>query len=331
MRFADHLALARLPYFDVVGGRLVVDPALGPVIDTHTHLALAYGPPSSLDLGRGGPAARHYLPLARPLDLERYALQNMTRADVRRMKLDLTLASITPWGLRRTHTTVNLLREMKELGVARAVLLPIELPLLSRNTAAYLRAAAPHQQLICFGSVHPLARGALRELDRQREAGARGIKLHPPVQLVRPDHPRAMKLYRRCAAHRLPVFWHCGPVGEEPRASRRRAQVALYERPIAEVPGATFVLGHSGALQMERALALANRYSNAWLDLSSQALANVRRIVERGPRDRLVFGSDWPFYHQAVALAKVLLATEGDTGLRRQELWYNAARLLTRR
>ena len=77
----------------------------------------------------------------------------------------------------------------------------------------------------------------------------------------------------------------------------------------------------------EEALGLAQRYPNAYLEISSQGLANVRRMVEEAPPDRVLFGSDWPFYHQAPSIAKALLATEGEPGLRRALLWENAARL----
>jgi predicted TIM-barrel fold metal-dependent hydrolase len=40
-----------------------------------------------------------------------------------------------------------------------------------------------------------------------------------------------------------------------------------------------------------------------------------------------MMGSDWPFYHLALPLAKVLLATEGAPEVRRQVLHDNAARL----
>lgn len=40
--FADVHGLASLSWFDVAHGRLVMDPAQGPVIDVHTHLANAF-------------------------------------------------------------------------------------------------------------------------------------------------------------------------------------------------------------------------------------------------------------------------------------------------
>ena len=146
--------------------------------------------------------------------------------------------------------------------------------------------------------------------------------------MVRPDNARAMRLYRLCGARRLPVLWHCGPVDIEPAAGRRRSQVRLYEPAIAETPETTFILGHSGALQMELALDLAQRYPNVYLDLACQSLGAIRRILEEGPAERILFGSDWPFYHQSLTLAKVLIASEGAPELRRRVLYDNAARLL---
>jgi predicted TIM-barrel fold metal-dependent hydrolase len=46
-----------------------------------------------------------------------------------------------------------------------------------------------------------------------------------------------------------------------------------------------------------------------------------------GP-DRLLYGTDWPFYHLAATLAKVLLVTRDRTDIRDAILRGNALRLL---
>jgi uncharacterized protein len=230
--------------------------------------------------------------------------------------------------MRATHTLPNLLHEMADLGIVHSILHAIDYPLISCNAETWLALAAGRRDVTVFGSVHPFGPFMATHLDRQVKKGARGVKVHPAVQLVGPEHPRAQRLYQLCGERRLPVFFHCGPVGIEPEAGRRRSQVNRYEPALAEHPETTFVLGHSGALQWEAGLDLACRYPNAWLDLASQSLGAIRTILERGPADRLVLGSDWPFYHQATAVAKVLLATEGDPALRRRVLHDNAARLL---
>ncbi len=77
------------------------------------------------------------------------------------------------------------------------------------------RATAENDGVLCFGSVHPFDPTFERRLDAQKAMGARGVKIHPAVQLVRPDHPRAMKVYRACGARDLPILIHCGPVDIE--------------------------------------------------------------------------------------------------------------------
>lgn len=329
LQFADHFALSRLPYFEVKDGtRLcLADPSFGPAVDAHTHLALGYGGRMRVDLTRLHPRTEHYLPMGRPLDLDVYMNRNFRPVDLKRLTRDLTWRSVTASGMRRTHTAANLAAEMADLGIVQSAILPIELPYLSRNAEAYLEAARDRDELLPFGSVHPYEWNPIRRLRRQKARGARGVKIHPAVQMIYPQDRRAMRVYRACGQMGLPVIWHCGPVDIEPPAGRRRSQVALYERPIAETPETTFILGHSGALQPDIALDFARRYPNVWLELASQSLSVVRRILETGPVERIMTGSDWPFYHQATSLAKVLLATEGDPGLRHQVLYENAARL----
>ena len=333
MRFETLREVTTLPWFDLAedGKILVVDPEVGPAIDVHTHLALAFlRKPAELDRSRDGQDAQHYLPLDSPHDLEGYANLNFTPEQLTAMRRDLPGTSFDKGEMAKTHTADNLLAEMAGLGIEESILLPIDLPGPSRNAERYLDVASRHDGLSSFGSVHPMRWGMLRHLDRQRELGARGIKFHPAVQLMKPSARRARRLYHACGERCMAVFWHCGPVDIEPPLGRYMSQVRHYERAIAETPGTTFVLGHSGALQIDEGLDLAGRYPNVLLDLSSQSLTNVRRMLDEGFGDRLMFGSDWPFYHQALPLAKVLLATEGDPATRRKVLYDNARTMLER-
>ncbi len=327
-RYADHYALAELPYFEVRDERLVLaDPELGSAIDVHTHLALSYVRKNPVDLWKEHERTQHYLDLSQPLDLEVYINKNFPEPDLKRMKRDLTLKSVTGSGMRVTHTVPNLAREMAELNISHSVLLPIDFPILSHNADAYLDVAAERDDMVTLGSVHPLARKVGDKLEAQKARGARGIKIHPAVQMIAPNHPKAMALYALAGELDLPILWHCGPVGIEPKRGRRLSQLPLYAPAVAENPGTTFVLGHSGALQMEQALALALEHDNVYLEVSCQSLTNVRRILAEAPPDRIMMGSDWPFYHQAPVMAKVLIASEGQPALRRRVLRDNAARL----
>jgi predicted TIM-barrel fold metal-dependent hydrolase len=322
-------ALTQLPWFELRQGRLAVRNAddIGPVVDVHTHLAFAYLRPIQFDLAEAPGPTRHYQPLEAPLDLEVYANKNLRPADIKAMTRELTLGSLSASPMRTTHSAPNLTREMGELGVATSLLLPIDMPAFSHNAENFLEVARTREELVSLGSVHPFARDVRGKLERQKALGARGIKFHPAVQLVPPDHPRALDLFRLCGELGLPVLSHCGPVGIEARLSRRFSQVRRFIRAIDESPGTTFILGHAGALQMEEALAIARRHPNVYLEIASQSLPNVKTILDQAPGERVLFGSDWPFYHQAIPLAKVLLATEGRPALRRRVLWENATEL----
>ena len=100
------------------------------------------------------------------------------------------------------------------------------------------------------------------------------------------------------------------------------------EKPIAENPHTTFILGHAGALQLEAAMELCRKYPNIYMEISSQGLAGVRTLLERGNPDKILLGSDFPFYSAALPIARVLIVTEERRELRRKIFWDNAARLL---
>lgn len=331
--FASTLDLARLPWFEVRGGnRLAVTAEaadeVGPVIDMHTHLAMSYLRKLQVDVTTATPATAHYFPLTLPVDLEGYSNRNFDPGSLFMMQFDLSLLSVTGKGMRTTHTAPNLMREMGDLGIVHSAVLPIDWPVGAQNTDAVLAACADHPELIPFCSVHPARRDVDTPLRRYKAAGAKGVKVHPAVQGIPPDSPKTVHLCGRCGHHGLPVFFHCGPVGIAGKGADARCQVPRYEQVIAEHPETTFVLGHSGALQVDEALDFADRYPNTWFELASLGLEKVRLVLERAPADRIVYGTDWPFYHQSLTLARVLIATEGEPTLRRAVLHDNAARLL---
>lgn len=328
-QFSSSYALAELPWFELRDGRIVRDPDLGPAIDIHTHLALSFIRKDTVDLRSAPRPTEHYLPLDAALDLDVYANRNFTDDHLDSMKRDLGVGGIFgKAGPRDTHTAPNLVSEMDELGVIASVLLPIEFPKISRNAESFLDVAGDYRSLVGFGSVHPFETGYAARLEAQKRAGARGVKIHPAVQMLPPDHPKAIAVYRTCGDLDLPVFWHCGPVDIEGRWGRYCSQLKHYWKAVRECPDTTFVLGHSGALQMDLAIDLINTYPNVYSEIASQGVTNVGRLIEETPPGRLMFGTDWPFYHQGAGLAKVLIATEDEPTKRAMVLHENAINLL---
>lgn len=328
-RFDSIYDLARLPWFDIADGhRLVVDPAVGPIIDMHTHVAIAYLLKHRIDVMRSTPRTAYYLPLDAPIDLDLYSNANLDDEAMFSMKLDMSLMSLTPWGKRATHTAPNLLRDMDDLGIVNSVILPFDLPFGPSNANVFLDVAQRFPRLLSFGSVHPRDRDVEAKLTEQIDRGARGMKLHPNGQFLAPDAPPVVHFCGRCGARDLPVLFHCGPVGIEPKAAERRSQANRYERTIAENPGTTFVLGHSGALQHRVAIEFAAKYPNTWFELSCLGLSALREVLEVVPPERVLYGTDWPFYHQSLTMARLLIALDGEPERLRSVFHDNASRLL---
>jgi predicted TIM-barrel fold metal-dependent hydrolase len=104
--------------------------------------------------------------------------------------------------------------------------------------------------------------------------------------------------------------------------------MAYYEPPLRDFPDVQFVFGHAGARDWEEAMVLCRRYRNCWLEIEGQGVYELERIIATAGSERLLFGSDYPFYPLAATLVRVLVATEGKPDTRRAIFGLNGARLL---
>lgn len=337
--FEGYQDLHRLPYFQLdETGQLRIAVDLPPTIDFHAHLGWSYFVAPQVDLLARTPVTRYLMDCdaERPpceLDLDVYVNTNFTPPMRRKLTWE-TIGSLL-WGSRaaQTHTIPNLVAEMDRTGVAQAVLLPIAVRLPGSRDATLevldaLRRSEGLRRFVPFASVHPHDPDAADELERYVGLGVRGVKLHPEMQRFFPDDERAMPVYETCAKRNLIVIFHAGRSGIEPEFLRPYALLRHYERPIREFPQVQFILGHAGARDVEEAAQLAHKYDNVWLELSSQGVTAIYDLHKRLGSERLLYGSDWPFYPQAVALAKILLVTDHLPEARVRILGANARRLL---
>jgi predicted TIM-barrel fold metal-dependent hydrolase len=340
LRFQGYRGLAELPWFELdASGRLrLSDDSVPRAIDVHAHLGMAVFLARAVDLHARTPRVRHLLDCDAadpgcPLDLDVYMNANFSEADLRRLRLEAVRQLVWGGGATATHTIPNLLEEMDASGVAEALILPIAfgLPFRDDLTERWLDATeSARERLIPGASVHPRDAEALAKLRGHAARGARAVKLHPVAQRFYPDAPEAMEIYAECGRLGLAVVFHCGRAGIEPEATHRYPLPRHFEAVLAEHPSVQFVLGHSGARDLADALPLA-RHPNAWFDAHGQGVTALAELVASVGGERVLFGSDWPFYHLASALAKVLIVTKDDPALRHAILRGNAERLLKSR
>lgn len=344
-RFASYRDLEQLEYFELGDdGRLRCTVDFPPAIDVHTHLGFSFLRAPEVDLQASHDRVRYYFDCDEEgadceLDLDVYANQCISQVALERGENAIIQAALTGAtdGPQLTHTIPNELAEMDALGIGRAFVLPIggnfdtdyDADNPSELWASAIETAGAGDRLVAFGSVHPNDPGKLEKLERYAALGLAGIKLHPSMQLIAPDDPATMEIYPVCDRLRLPVFFHSGRTSLEVANQAELVNLDRYQAPVREFPNVDFVLGHSGAvLDFEAAIALAKDCPNVWLCLAGPSVPALEQLVaELGP-ERLLFGSDWPFYPMAYMLSKVLIATRCDPTVRDLMLSGNAERFL---
>lgn len=342
-RFHGYRGLAELPWFELdrQGVLQCVDDSIPKAIDVHCHLGMSYLFKPELDLQAETKRVKHLLDCDRDnpgceLDLDIYVNGNFTAAGLD----DLQTTSLAQglWGSHyaETQTIPNLLKEMDAMRVEQAMILPIKLGLpfgddLSERWNVAIQQAGATNRLKAGFSVHPRDEHRLEQISTAAKSGFKLLKLHPTVQRFYPDDPGMMEVYQLAEELGLIIFFHGGRAGIEPESSHPYAMPRHYQGAIATFPKLNFILGHAGARDFDAMLELALRNDNAWLGIHGQSLTNLDTMIRRTGGERMLFGTDWPFYHIGVSLAKVLIATQADgrRELRNAILRRNAVGLFT--
>lgn len=335
---AGYYGLAETPFFKLKNGRLInVVPNFPPAIDFHTHLGFTVGPKIA-DLLDTSQPMKYLMDCDAPeneceLDYDVYL--NEIASDKMLKDVDTALIHGPAFGKGpiRNHTVWNLVRELDEMQFDKSVLLPIKMNLVQPDAMEerWLNAvneSKTNDRFEVFSSVHLQQPTWKAELEAAAARGAKGIKFHPTMQRTAPNSDEAMELFQECSRLKLAVFFHAGRAGIEPAAMQPYAMMENYVRPLEEFSDVQFIFGHSGARDWQEAFGVAKAYENVWMELAGPSITWLKEMTEGFDKDRLLFGSDWPFYPIAASLVRVLHVTWGDDGLRDAILSGNARRLL---
>ena len=149
-------------------------------------------------------------------------------------------------------------------------------------------------------------------LDKVNNQGARGIKLHPGVQHFFPNDRRLWPAYQTAQQLGLPVIFHAGLFG----TPIQYAQPKNFDEVLASFPNLTLVMAHLGMGFFDEVTSLARTYPNLQFDCC--AIINHTE-AERGLSDaaltalikdigveRVMFGSDFPWFDPALAIERLL-------------------------
>ncbi|MFA6450809.1 MAG: amidohydrolase family protein [bacterium] len=331
MTFESVNALSELEYFKLnESGKIeLASKELGPIIDMHTHLGFTTAIAPPLNLSRRTPYVKHsFSEKGMGVDLSVYSGVNLTQENRGGLFRDYAEAAFFGSGAATTYTAPNLLEEMDRCGVERSVLLAMDLPGSMTASEGHIRAAGDGRRLIPFCGVSPRSLRWERHVEKCLAMGAKGLKYHPYINVMAPDHPMAIRLFRRWSRSGLPILFHTAHNGVEPSVLRQFSHIELYQKTLRRLSDSVFVLGHAGMGFFREAVAMAKEHGNTYLEIGGQPPDVVRELIDTIGPDRIMYGSDWPVYPLAMPLSKIFIATEGDPESRRKILYENAQRLL---
>lgn len=319
-RYAGYQGLAELPWFelDTQGSLQCVDDSIPMAIDAHCHLGMSVLFKPTLDLSAQTPRVKHLLDCVDEdcnFDLDVYANSNFSEEALSTLERNMMAQGL--WGnpLASSQTIPNLLREMDSMRVERSIILPIKLglPFGDDQTEVWrreIKSNSASQRLLAGFSIHPRDKDKIEQMREHAKSGFKVMKLHPPIQRFYPDDAEMMEVYQTAEELGITIFFHGGRAGIEPESSQRYAMPRHYEAAFKNFPNVNYIIGHAGARDFEAMLTLAKRYQNTWIGTHGQSLRNLETMIQQTGGERLLYGTDWPFYHIASSLAKVLITTD---------------------
>ena len=188
---------------------------------------------------------------------------------------------------------------MDRAGVDKAVVLSIATKPTQEQVVNSWAESIKSDRVLPFGSVHPDSPTAIEMLDRIKQSGLYGIKLHPDYQGFFADDKKAYPIYERCSELSLPIIFHAGydPFSPDVVHGTSKAYMKIH----ADFPRLKMVIAHLGGMyrweQVERGLAGLD--GELYFDLAFTAgeIGNsiLDRIIKLHGTDRLLMASDCPW------------------------------------
>lgn len=229
---------------------------------------------------------------------------------------------------------------LDENGIDMAVVAPItpgsDALGFSTNEFVYeLRQRYP-TRIINFACVVPYEPDAPRELEHAvREYGAKGLKLHPPLQNFSLLDPRIAPTIRTAVELDIPILIHTGPIFSQNARMRLGDAIDVDDLAIA-FPELKIVIAHGNPLGPDPVIAA--KHPNVYMDTTmvfarlAELMPSLGSATIRWMRssDKLIYGSDGnPRQTERIGYnIGAVRAMDVDEEVKAKVLGGNAARLL---
>ncbi|MBN1901011.1 amidohydrolase family protein [Candidatus Sumerlaeota bacterium] len=207
-----------------------------------------------------------------------------------------TLSSAADIKPRGKGTVSDLLVKMDNAGVKQSILVSIATRPSQVKTINNWVLSQKSDRLIPFATLHPEDPDRFNEIERIKELGFLGVKLHANYQEFYPDEPRVIDMARAMSDAGLILLMHGGKdwAYEEINASPLRMA-----RLMEAVPGLRIIIAHFGGFQTWNEVEEILAGSPAWFDISFTlpfiSQEDFLRIGRKHGINRLLFGADYPW------------------------------------
>lgn len=239
--------------------------------------------------------------------------------------------SYTSGGLvSQTEGTVpSLKKEMEKDGVDISVVLSIATnPKQQTNVNNFAKQINDQKSIFAFGSVHPDAENALYELERIKDMGLKGVKLHPEYQKFYVDDEKMKPIYKKISSLGLITVFHSGyDYGYAPpyhcMPDNLLGALRWLDTPVI----AAHWGGVNCGIEIIKKLCGKEIFFDLSFGYSMMPKAIAQEIIDKHTPDRLVFASDMPWHRPSweKRLIEALDISQQD----KEKIYYkNAKKLL---
>lgn len=229
-------------------------------------------------------------------------------------------------------TAADAKRLLSAAGVDRAVVCNIATnPRQENKVNSYAISLLESDFFIPLGSLHPDSENKREELTRLKDAGIKGIKLHPDYVGIELSDKRYDEIFSLLCEFSMFCVVHAGydPISPE----KVHATPEMFRAVIDKYPDLKLVAAHMGGFAKAEGVLRHLVGTNIYLDTSLSSLRRseqelLYRILSEHREDRLLFGTDTPWTEPKAEIEFIKNAPISDE--RRVKIFYeNALNLLT--
>ncbi len=160
--------------------------------------------------------------------------------------------------------------------------------------------------------------------------GFKGLKLHQNIQCFYPNDPVLFPVYEELQFLGRPVLFHTGGIGIKPLQDKY-SDLACIEEVACLFPKMPILLGHAGRGKYDDVALMLRKHEHMYADVSANfaklggaehlPLTELIRKVKiwTGSVNKLLFGSDYPFYGQAQTLELLERTAQEDSLITRDD------------